>query len=258
MNHKIHESLISLAVPINELELLERNPRRGNIDAVASSYDEFEQVKPIVIHKGDDGTSVVIAGNHQLQAARKLGWTHIAAIELHGDRQKAIAFALADNRTTELGSTDPSLLTSMISEVAEDYSELMDDLGWDMFEMAAINEQVYRIERSQEEEAGYVPPVIINPFDNSTKIAVEETEEGTRLVPAEQTDNKKLVSTGSTLIGASGIRNAIVQYSLVFDNVEQQTKWYAFTRWLKSEPSIDGETTAERLINFLDAHADYQ
>lgn len=257
MKHKIHESLIGLAMPIDSLDSLRGNPRRGNIEAVAASYDEFEQVKPIVIHKDEDGSSVVIAGNHQLQAAKKLGWTHIAAIELHGDRKKAIAFALADNRTTELGSTDPTLLTNMISEVAEDYSELMDDLGWDMFEMAAINEQVYRIERSQDEEAGYVAPVIVNPFDNSNKIAVEETNEGSRIVPAQEVDSKKLASTGSTLIGASGIKNAIVQYSLVFDNVEQQAKWYTFTRWLKTEPSIDGETTAERLINFIDAHADY-
>lgn len=256
MKHKIHESLIGLAVPISELESLKGNPRRGNIEAVAASYDEFEQVKPIVIHKAEDGTTVVIAGNHQLQAARKLGWTHIAAIELNGDRQKAIAFALADNRTTELGFTDPALLNNMISEIADDYSELMDDLGWDMFEMASINEQISRIERSQESEIGYVAPVITNPIQN--QYSVEQTDDGARLVPSQNVDDRKVAVSGSTSIGASGVRNAVVQYSLVFDNVEQQNCWYAFTRWLKKDPSIDGDTVAERLINFLDAHADYR
>jgi hypothetical protein len=126
-----------------------------------------------------------------------------------------------------------------------------------MFEMAAISEQAYRIEKANESEDGYVPPVIINPFDNASKLAVEETDDGTRLVPASEVDSKKLASTGSTAIGASGIKNAIVQYSLVFDDVDQQTKWYSFIRWLKSDPGIDGETTAERLINFIDSHADY-
>lgn len=256
MKHKIHESLIGLAVPIESLEALKGNPRRGNIEAVAASYNEFEQVKPIVIHKDETGNTVVIAGNHQLQAAKKLGWTHIAAIELRGDKQRAIAFALADNRTTELGFTDPALLTNMISEVAEDYSSLMDDLGWDMFEMASINEQVMRIERSQDSEVGYVAPVIVNP--PQPQYSVEQTDDGARLVPSQSVDDRKVAVSGSTSIGASGVRNAVVQYSLVFDNVEQQNCWYAFTRWLKKEPSIDGDTVAERLINFLDAHADYR
>ncbi len=256
MKHKIHQSLVELAIPIEELKLLEGNPRRGNIEAVAASYDEFEQVKPIIIHRSENGDAVVIAGNHQLQAARKLGWTHIAAVELHGDRNKAIAFALADNRTTELGFTDPSLLNNLISEVAEDYSELMDDLGWDMFEMASINEQVKRIEKAQNSEVGYVQPVIVNPVQ--PQYAVEQTESGTRLVPSQSVDDRQVAISGSTSIGASGVRNAVVQYSLVFDNVEQQNCWYAFTRWLKKETSIDGDTVAERLINFLDAHADYR
>lgn len=258
MIHQVDKSLHNLLVDITTLQPLENNPRRGNIDAIVASYREFGQLKPIVVRPNGDGTATVIAGNHQLQAAKKLGWTHIAAVSYEADDARAVAFALADNRTNELGYTEPSALNAIIQEISSEFGDLFDDLGWDMFEMAAISEQAYRIEKAQDDEPGYVPPVIVNPFDNASKLAVEETDEGSRIVPAEQVDSKKLASTGSTLIGASGIRNAIVQYSLVFDNVEQQTKWYAFTRWLKTEPSIDGETTAERLINFIDAHADYQ
>lgn len=258
MNHQIDESLLGLLVDINSLVPLENNPRKGDIDAIVASYREFGQLKPIVVRPNDDGTSTVIAGNHQLEAAKRLGWTHIAAVRFEADDARAMAFALADNRTNELGYTEPSSLNSILEEISGEYSNLFDELGWDMFEMAAISEQAMRIERNNDSEMGYVPPVIVNPTENLNNFAVEETDDGRRIVPNEPTDSRAVASTGSTLIGASGVKNAIVQYSLVFDSVEQQTRWYSFIRWLKNDPSIDGDTTAERLINFIDAHADYR
>ena len=258
MKHNVDQSLQGLLVDLTTLVPLENNPRKGNIDAILASYAEFGQLKPIVVRPNEDGTSTVIAGNHQVQAARKLGWTHIAAVQYQADDTRAIAFALADNRTNELGYSEPSALNNLIQEINTEYSSLLDDLGWDMFEMAAINEQAWRIEQSNDSETGYVAPVLVDPNEQTKQnIAVEETDEGSRLVPGSQVDNRKLATTGSTLIGASGVKNAIVQYSLVFDNVDQQTKWYAFIRWLRNDAGTDGETTAEKLINFLDAHADY-
>jgi len=258
MNHQVDSSLTHLLVDISTLLPLENNPRRGNVDAIMSSYREFGQLKPIVIRPNEDGTATVIAGNHQLQAAKKLGWTHIAAVQYEVDDARAVAFALADNRTNELGYTDPSALNDLIQEVNEQYSDLLDGLGWDMYEMAAISEQAFRQDQADEGDTGYVPPVIINPISpEAPKIAVEITDEGSRLVPASQVDDRKVASTGSTLIGASGVTNAVVQSSLVFDNVEQQRRWYAFIKWLRASPVYDGETMTEKLINFLDAHADY-
>ena len=93
MSYKVDKSLHSLLVDITTLIALPGNPRRGNIDAIIASYSEFGQMKPIVIRPNDDGTSTVIAGNHQVAAARKLGWTHIAAVPMDADDGKAIAFA---------------------------------------------------------------------------------------------------------------------------------------------------------------------
>lgn len=116
MKHKIHPDLDTLKTPLDELKHLEGNPRVGDVDAVARSYDEFGQRKPIVATT--DGT--VIGGNHQLAAARKLGWTHIAVIVTDDDELTAKAFALADNRTADLGSYDNDLLSEMLSSVASD------------------------------------------------------------------------------------------------------------------------------------------
>ena len=56
-----------------------------SIEAVARSYEAFGQRKPIVarrLRRERNGfpTGEVIAGNHQLQAAKSLGWTHIAVV----------------------------------------------------------------------------------------------------------------------------------------------------------------------------------
>lgn len=258
MKHQVDESLHGLLVEISTLVPLENNPRKGNVESILASYKEFGQLKPIVIRPNDNGTSTVIAGNHQVEAAKRLGWTHIAAVQFDVDDARAIAFALADNRTNELGYTDPSSLNELITEINEEYSTLLDDLGWDMFEMAALNEQAFRAEMAEEQDYGYVAPVIVNPAGtNSPQVGVEVTDEGNRLVPLGQVDDRKVATTGSTLIGASGVRNAVVQTSLVFDTVEQQQRWYAFVKWLRVAPAYDGDTITEKLINFLDAHADY-
>lgn len=113
----IAEDLRPLAVPIDSLRLLEGNPRRGDIDAVARSYEQFGQRKPIVARRSD---SQVIAGNHQLQAAQRLGWSHIAVVWTDDDDLTAKAFALADNRVSDFGSYDPLDLLALLDEVAVD------------------------------------------------------------------------------------------------------------------------------------------
>lgn len=105
----IAESLAGLAVPIDRLKPLEGNPRRGDVAAVARSLRRFGQRKPVVARP--DGT--VIAGNHLLAAAQELGWTELAVSWADDDDATAKAFALADNRTAELGSFDLGDLAAM-------------------------------------------------------------------------------------------------------------------------------------------------
>ena len=69
---KINKSLESLLLPIDKLVPLDGNPRRGNVDAIVASYSEFGQVKPIVVRPNKDGTFTVLAGNHQVRAAKEL------------------------------------------------------------------------------------------------------------------------------------------------------------------------------------------
>ena len=118
--HQIADDLTTLAYPIEKLKHLNGNPRKGNVEAVKKSYKKFGQRKPIVATK--DGE--VISGNHQLAAAKELGWNKIAVVFTDDDELTAKAFALADNRTADLGTYDDDLLADMLGAVSSNLEML--------------------------------------------------------------------------------------------------------------------------------------
>lgn len=259
MIEKISEDLIGLSLDIDLLLPLEKNPRRGNVDAIAASYSEFGQMKPIVVRPNDDGTFTVIAGNHQLAAAKKLGWRKIAAVQMREDNGRAVAFALADNRTMELGHTDPNELGDLVVNLYEDFPLLFEGLGWDEFEIAAIEESQAMAEVVSPIADAYYTPVINNPVQPSApvNIAVEESDDGTRrIVAGNDVDHNRVAVSGSTVVSPGSSPQAVVQYTIVFDNPDQQRRWYDFIRYLRNDPGISGTTTAEKLIDFIDMHTE--
>lgn len=110
------EVLRPLLVPIDSVQPHPRNPRQGDVGAVSQSLDTFGQTKPIVVQ---DGTGYVLAGNHTWRAAKALGWPSIAVVRVAMDDTKALAYAVADNRTQELGTTDSDVLASILTELAQ-------------------------------------------------------------------------------------------------------------------------------------------
>jgi len=238
MNHGVSPDLESLLVPIEQLETLPNNPRKGNIASIAASYKEFGQVKPIVAIDNEDGTGTVIAGNHQLAAAKQLGWTHIAVLHVPFDHDKAIAFALADNRTSELGEDNQELLHDMLISVVEDMPEFFEELGWDDFEIASISTPAAGTESAVESNDGWTAPTLIQPLPTE---ADEETM-------------RSLVTQGATAVGSAGAKT-VVQYTLVFNDAQQQAVWYSFLRYLKGNPTYSGlATTSEQVTAFLNRH----
>jgi hypothetical protein len=268
MTHKIDPSIEHLAAPLENLRSLVGNPRVGNIDAICASYNEFGQVKPIVVRPNDDGTMTVIAGNHQFQAVQRLGWSHIAVVPMYVDDARAMAFAIADNRTNELGHTDDDLLADALGQIIDDYGDLLEDLEWDEFELAMLD---LSTETQVTSTPGLYEQPIIKVIDtdepvappalpsqsNSAPVSTRDSEGEVRLEAPKDSDTKALVTQGATSGGMSGSSKAVVQYSLVFDSPEQQRRWYDFLRWMRSDAGVDGETTAEKLIDFLEQHADF-
>lgn len=127
---KINESLKGLIVPIRNLVQDVSNVRVHDwksIESIKGSLDAFGQQKPIVALK----SGKVIAGNGTLRAAMELGWKKIACVRFDDeDESKAAAFALADNRTSDLSDwNEVDLVERMKSLAAEDFD--LSKIGFD-------------------------------------------------------------------------------------------------------------------------------
>jgi ParB-like chromosome segregation protein Spo0J len=120
----IAEQLRPLAVACDDLILDPANARRHpepNLEAIKGSLAIYGQRKPIVANRR---TRTVIAGNGTLEAARALGWTHIAAVFTDDDPVTAVGYAIADNRTAELAEWDAEALDRLLGEVRVDDERL--------------------------------------------------------------------------------------------------------------------------------------
>ncbi len=96
----VAEGLHGLLRPLSALNPAKANPRKGDVDAIVKSYERFGQRKPIVVQKG---TMEIIAGNHQYEAAKRLGWESMAVVVVDDDAETRTAYSVADNRIGQLG-----------------------------------------------------------------------------------------------------------------------------------------------------------
>ncbi len=111
-------------VPIATLTPHPRNPRRGNVNAIAESITRFGQFKPLTVQRS---TGHVLAGNHTLAALRGLGHDTVPVIYLDVDDDTALAILLADNRTSDLGGYDEKELARILN----DARNALDGTGYD-------------------------------------------------------------------------------------------------------------------------------
>lgn len=136
-------------VAIESLELDPNNARkhsRRNLDAIAASLNKFGQRKPIVVHNG-----TVIAGNGTLEAAKSLGWTEIGITRCPDDwdADTAKAYALADNRSSELAEWDDLVLANQLLD--------LDGAGWDIAELGFNQRNLPDPEPTDEDEIPTTP-----------------------------------------------------------------------------------------------------
>jgi len=109
------------------------HPER-NLAAITASLRRFGQQTPIVIDK----SNVVRKGNGTLQAAIAMGWDSIDCIRTELTSSDAIAYAIADNRTSELAEWDDDVLAAQLQGLLTEDDELLDAAGFDEDELAAL------------------------------------------------------------------------------------------------------------------------
>ncbi len=115
-NENIHSTLDQLTVPLGGLVHYGKNPRKGDVAAIAESLEHNGQYKPIVVRAG---TNEVLAGNHTLKAARELGWDKIAVTFVDVTDDQAARIVLVDNRTNDLAGYDEAQLVEMLQELPD-------------------------------------------------------------------------------------------------------------------------------------------
>jgi len=120
----ICEHLRHLAVDIDSVNLDPDNANLHGPESLADirgSLSEFGQDQPLVANAQ---TRNIIKGNGRLEAARSLGWTHIAVVFINEGREKSMARALADNRSNESSAWDYDLVAKQMQEIEAEDAEL--------------------------------------------------------------------------------------------------------------------------------------
>jgi hypothetical protein len=124
-------------IPLDQLRIDPQNANTHSdksVQAIADSFESFGQQRPIIA--SPKGT--VIAGNGQLLAARKLGWSSmdVRITDLKG--KAARAFAIADNRIPELSTFDTETLDKQLQELHQAGWDKDLSLGWSEDEIIAM------------------------------------------------------------------------------------------------------------------------
>jgi ParB-like chromosome segregation protein Spo0J len=122
------EELRAHLVRIDSMAPHPHNPRQGDVGALTLSLEQFGQYR-LAIVQADSGHLVV--GNHLWQAAKALGWTHLAAIYRELTETQAQQLMLADNRIADRGTYDQDALADLLTGLAH-VGELSPATGYDL------------------------------------------------------------------------------------------------------------------------------
>jgi DNA modification methylase len=110
-----------------------RHHSNKNLRSIEGSLKRFGQQAPIVV----DEHGIVVAGNGRLVAAEKLGWTHLWVIRTTLGEVDRVAYALADNRTSELATWDPEALAVHLGAL-QDVDFDLGEIGFDDIDLRKL------------------------------------------------------------------------------------------------------------------------
>lgn len=108
-------------VPVGDIRPHPRNPRvhdEANLRAIAASLEEFGQRTPIVVWSKKN---YIIKGCGTWQAISEiLEWVEVDVVRAEGLTEKqALAYAVADNKTTDMSSFDFDAVASILGEAVD-------------------------------------------------------------------------------------------------------------------------------------------
>ena len=153
-------------VSVQALKTHPANPRRGDLRAIAQSIKAHGFYGSLVVNKR---THHILAGNHRYIAAVELGFSTVPVTWVDIDEAQELRILAADNRTSELGTFDDELLSSLLESIGDDLLGTgyevpdFDDLG--LFTEAPEEEEVSEPDSQDISPDLYVPDTVW-PTDN--------------------------------------------------------------------------------------------
>lgn len=162
--------LVPLLVPIGELN---EDPANANthdeasIEGIRASLDVYGQHRIAVVQRG---SNVVRVGNGMLLAARRLEWTHLAAIRVDEADVRATGRALADNRASELGKRDRSAVLAQIEAIQAEQGHL-EGLAWSDEQLEELRAEQAR--QTARHQAAADPARLAAGFGDEERAAIE-------------------------------------------------------------------------------------
>lgn len=130
--------------PISQLRFYPGNARRGDLDLIAESLERLGQYKPVVVNTGGkepELANVILAGNHTVMAAQRLGWNTVDVhlVDLDADTAKRVV--IVDNKANDEATYEVEELVNLLTELPD-----LEATGFDRDELDAMLEALDDLE----------------------------------------------------------------------------------------------------------------
>lgn len=103
-------------VPAESIAPSEKNPRKGNVEAIRASIRANGPYRPIIVQRS---TRMILAGAHTWRAMSAENMDTVPVTFVDVDDETAKRIILADNRTADLGEYDEELLSELLSSLED-------------------------------------------------------------------------------------------------------------------------------------------
>lgn len=113
--------LESRSIPLAELSRYPKNPRRGDVTAIAESLRVNGQYRSVVVNVGTHTGRAfeILAGNHTYDGAKLLGWEELLADLVDVDDESAARIVAVDNRAADLATYDDRELLDLLQSLPD-------------------------------------------------------------------------------------------------------------------------------------------
>lgn len=164
----------TVLVDVSKLKGYDKNPRKGNVKAIAESLKTNSQYRPIVVQKS---SMKILAGNHTWKAAKELGWKKIAAVFVDVNDEEAKRIVLADNRTNDLADYDNAILAELLKDLGsgtgtgyseDDMNAILNAVSADAEDVMLVAHEAGERALAQEDEL-FVAPTGLGHVDRRTE-----------------------------------------------------------------------------------------